>query len=124
MDRHRRLTIFKGGEILGAGHRNRGITRDHFLHQAAHRFEAQRQRDHIQQQHFAVRLVTHQNIRLNRRANSDDFIRVDRSQRWTTEKFAYSFTHQRHASRTAHHHHFQHFISFYARIFQRATTSQ
>ena len=32
------------------------------------------------------------NIRLNRRANSDDFIRVDGSQRWTTEKFAYPFT--------------------------------
>ena len=55
---------------------------------------------------------------------SDDFIRVDGSQRWTTEKFAYPFTHQRHASRTAHHHHFQHFISFYTRVFQRATTSQ
>ncbi|SPX54620.1 NAD-specific glutamate dehydrogenase [Klebsiella pneumoniae] len=32
---HRRLAIFEGGKLLRAGHRNGGITRDHFLHQAA-----------------------------------------------------------------------------------------
>ena len=36
MNGHRRLTIFEGGKLLRAGHRNGGITRDHFLHQAAH----------------------------------------------------------------------------------------
>ncbi|MNP70162.1 NAD-specific glutamate dehydrogenase [compost metagenome] len=39
VDGHRRLTVFEGGELLRARHRNSGVTRDHFLDQAAHRFQ-------------------------------------------------------------------------------------
>ena len=122
MDRHRGLTIFKGGEVLRARHRNGGVTRDHFLHQATHSFQPQRQRNHVQQQHFAVRLVADEDIRLNRRANGDDLIRVDCRQRRTTKKFAHAFAHQWHTGGAADHHHFQHLLRLNARIFQCAAT--
>ena len=38
VDGHRGLAVFEGGELLRARHRNGGITRDHFLYQAAHGF--------------------------------------------------------------------------------------
>lgn len=101
--------------------RNGGITRDHFLYQTAHGFQPKRQRDNIKQQQFAVRFVADQNIRLNRRANGDDFVRVNRGQRGTAKKFANALTHQRHAGGAADHYHFQHLLRFNAGVFQRAT---
>ena len=77
MDRHRRLTIFKGGKFLRPRHRDHGITRDNFFGQATHGFNAQRQRDHIQQQGFIIGLIANQYIGLNRRANSNDLIRIN-----------------------------------------------
>ncbi len=77
MDRHRGLAVFEGGEILRARHRDSGVARNDFFHQAAHRFQPKREWNHVQQQHFAVRLVADQNIGLNRCANSDHFIRVN-----------------------------------------------
>ncbi|MNV73782.1 NAD-specific glutamate dehydrogenase [compost metagenome] len=97
MDRHRSLAIFESGELLRARHGNGGVTGDHFLDQATHGFQPQRERNHIEQQHFAVRLVTDQNIRLNRGPNRHHFIRVVGGERRAAKEFAHAFTHQRYA---------------------------
>ncbi len=75
MDRHRRLTIFKGGEILARATGIvvlRGIT----FSTRPPTFRGPATVGSHQAAAFRCLAVTHQNIRLNRRANSDDFIRV------------------------------------------------
>ena len=52
--RHRGLAVLEGGEVLRLGDRDRAVALDDALDQAAHRLEAQRQRDHVEQQQLAV----------------------------------------------------------------------
>ena len=49
MQRHRRLAILEGGELLSPRYRYSGIAGDDLLHQAAHGLKPQGQGDHIQQ---------------------------------------------------------------------------
>ncbi len=50
VDRHRRLAVLERRELLRARDRNRRIARDDLLGEAAHRLDAERQRDHVEQQ--------------------------------------------------------------------------
>ena len=55
VDRHRGLAVLEGGELLRARHRDRRVARDDLLDQAAHRLEAERQRNHVEQQPVVAR---------------------------------------------------------------------
>ena len=124
MDRHGRLAVFVSGEILGAGDGDGGVARNHLLHQTAHGFQPQGQRNHIEQQQFAaIALVASQGIGLNRGPNGHHLIRVDFRQWLTTEGFGNSFTNTRNAGRTADHDHRVHVFELNAGIAHRAAAS-
>ena len=80
--------------------RDRRIALDQRGRHAAQRFDAQRQRRHVQQEH--VLYIAAKHAGLNRRANADDFIRVDTLVRLATEEFLDRLLNGRHAGHTAH----------------------
>jgi hypothetical protein len=87
--RQRGLAVLEGGELLRARARNRRIARDDLLDQAAHRLDAQRQRDHVQQQPVVARgAVAGQQIGLDRGAERDHLVGVDVGVRDGLEEFA------------------------------------
>ena len=92
-----------------ARHGYRAVARNHALHQAAHGFEAERQRDHIQQQPvFARRPVAGQQVRLQRGAQRDHLIGIQVGQRRRAEHLAHGRADHGHARGPAHHHHAAH----------------
>ncbi|MNZ48798.1 NAD-specific glutamate dehydrogenase [compost metagenome] len=122
VDRHGRLAVFIGGEVLGASDGDGGVARNHLLHQAAHGFQAQGQRNHVEQQQFAtIALVTGQGISLDRSTDGDHLIRVDFSQGLATEGFGDSFANARYASRTTDHDHGVHVFQLDTGITHRTT---
>ena len=60
--------------ILAGACRNRGVARNDLRHHAAHRFDAERQRRDVEQQHVA--LAAGKNVGLNGSAERDDFVRI------------------------------------------------
>ena len=119
MNGHGGLTVLEGGKFLRPGHRYGGVARNNLLHQATHGFQPQRQRNHVQQQHVAVRLVADQHIGLNGGTDGHDFVGIQAGQRFTRKKLANPASHQRHPGRATDHHHFPHFIGGHTGIFQR-----
>ncbi|MNJ47825.1 NAD-specific glutamate dehydrogenase [compost metagenome] len=106
MDHHRRLAVFIGGELLGTGDRDGGVARNHLLHQPAHGFKPQGQRDHIKQQQFAtIAAVAGQGIGLDRGTDGDHLIRIDFGQRGAAKQGTDRLTHARNAGRTTDHDH-------------------
>ncbi|MNO93231.1 NAD-specific glutamate dehydrogenase [compost metagenome] len=106
VDHHGRLAIFIGSEFLGTRHRNGGVARNHFLHQATHGLKAQGQRDDIEQQQLATfAAVASQGVGLDGSTDGHHLVRVDRGQRGAAEQTADSVTYAGYAGRTAHHHH-------------------
>ena len=74
VDEHVALTVHRGREQLARLERNRGVARDQNIHQAAKRFEAKRQRRHVQQQNIFK--TAGQNLRLDRRAERHGLVRI------------------------------------------------
>ncbi|OPF36239.1 NAD-specific glutamate dehydrogenase [Pseudomonas aeruginosa P49] len=105
VDHHGRLAVLVGGELLGARHRDGGIARNHLLHQPAHGFQAERQRNDVQQQQFLAALVAGQGIGLDGRADGDHLVRIDIGQRLAAEQLANRRAHTGHAGRATDHHH-------------------
>ena len=105
METHRGLAVFVSGEILAARGGNGGIARNYFFYQAAHGLDAERERNHIQQQHFIVALIARQHIGLNRRAERDHFIRIEIGQRLLLEERCHRLLYVRHARGAADHDH-------------------
>ena len=77
VDQHGGLPVLIGGEFLGTTDGYGCVSTDDLFGQPAHGFQPQRQRQHIQQQHFVVRFVTDQDIGLDRGANGNHLIRVN-----------------------------------------------
>ncbi len=88
VDRHRRLAVLEGREVLRARDRNRRIARDDLLGQTAHRLDAERQRNHVEQQPVVAvaATVAGEQIGLDRRAERDDLIRVEIDERRLAEE--------------------------------------
>ena len=104
MNHHGRLTIFIGGEVLRARHRNRGVARNNLFHQATHGLQTKGQRNHIKQKQLAaIALVAGQGISLDRSTNGNHLIRVDIGQGLATKHLSDRFTHTRYTGRTTHH---------------------
>jgi len=109
MDGHGRLAILEGGELLRLGHRNGGIALDDAFDQAAHGFDAQRQRDHVEQQQLALARIAGQSVGLDGGTQSHHLVRVEVGQRRPPRIGRHRTPHRRHARRTAHQHDALHF---------------
>ena len=116
LDGHRRLIVFSSREGLRKTRWDGGVFRDHFGHHAAHGFNTQRQRRHIQEQD--IRTATAQNLTLNRRANSNSFIRVHIFAWLFAKELFYFLLHFRHARHTANQDHIVDVGGCQARVFQ------
>ena len=105
VDVHRRLVVFSGGEDFRLAHRDGRVALDELGHDTAQRLHAQRQRRHVEQHdvfHFAG-----QHACLDRRADGDDFIRIDRLVRFfAAGEATHQRLHRRDARRSADEDHF------------------
>ena len=99
------LTILVSGEVLGHGRGNGLVARNDALYQAAHGFNAQGQRNDIEQEQIAGRVIACQLIGLNGGAQGHHFIGVQIVQRWLAKESGHGFLHLGHARRPAHHDH-------------------
>ena len=99
------LAILVGSEVL----RHRGgdglVARHDTFNQAAHGFDAERQRNHVEQQDVVVGRVACQLLRLNRRAQSHDFVRVQVVQWLLAKESGNGTLHLRHTGGASDHHH-------------------
>jgi hypothetical protein len=106
VEAHRRLAVLEGGELLRLGDRNGGVARDHLLGQAAHRLQAERERDHVEQQPVVgAGAVAGQHVGLHGGAQRDHLVRVEVGQRLLLEVLGHGALHLRHARGAADHHH-------------------
>ena len=103
MHAHRGLAILERREFLSARGGDGRIARDDLFGQAAHRFQAQRQGNHIEQQPVVTGTVSRQHIGLRRSANCNDLVRIEVGQRGLLEEIGHSMTHTGHPGRSAHH---------------------
>ena len=94
-DRHRRLVVVGGREDLRLLRRDGRVPIDQAREHAAQRLDAKRQRGHVEQ--HDVLHVPLQNAALDRRADGDDFIRVDALVRLLAEEGLHGFLNFRHA---------------------------
>ena len=99
LDRHGTLIVVSGRIHLRVLGRDRRVFLDHLGHHATQRFDAQRQRRHVQQQH--VLAVARQNLTLNRGADSYGFVRIHVAARFLAEEFLDLLLHHRHTRHTA-----------------------
>ncbi len=120
MDRQRGLAVFVGGEILCLGRGNGLVASHNALHQAAHGFDAQRQRNHIQQQQVARGAVACQLVGLNGGAQRHNLVRVQVGQRLLAKELRHRALHLGHAGRATHHHHTLHLVTREVGVAQRA----
>ena len=101
MDRHRGLTVLERREVLGAGHRNRGVLRDHLLNETAHRLKTKRKRSDIEKEEIVFHFVASELIRLDRGADRHHLIGIDAGERLFPKVVADQTRHHRHAGRAA-----------------------
>ncbi|EKJ94259.1 putative NAD-specific glutamate dehydrogenase [Bradyrhizobium lupini HPC(L)] len=95
-DGHGRLVVFGGREGLALLRRDRRVAIDQTREDATQRFDAERQRGHVEQQN--VLDVALQNASLNGRAHGNNFIRVHALMRLLAEQLLDDFLHLRHAA--------------------------
>ena len=98
-----RLAVGRRREHLALARRNRRVARNQRRHHAAERFDAERQRRHVEQQQ--VLHVAREHAGLDRRADRDDFVRVDALVRLLAEQLLDDLLHARNARRAADEHH-------------------
>ncbi|EIM97742.1 NAD-specific glutamate dehydrogenase [Paraburkholderia hospita] len=106
VNRHRRLAVLEGREFLRACDGNGRVARDDLLGEAAHRFDAERQRNHVEQQPVVAvgAAVAREQVGLDRRAERDDLIWIEIGQRRLAEKVFDRAADHRHARRAADEH--------------------
>ena len=95
VDLHGRLHVLGGGEHLGTPRRNRGVALDQLRHHAALGLDAERQRCDVEQQD--VLDVAAQHPGLDRRADGDDLVGVDRLVRLLAGERVHQILHGGHA---------------------------
>ena len=124
MDGQGSLSVLVGGEVLRLGGGDGLVARDDALHQAAHGLDAQRQRNHIQQQQVTCGVVTCQLVGLDGGAQGHHFVRVQIGQRLLAEELCHGPLHLRHAGGAAHHDHALHLVARQMRIAQGTAHSR
>ncbi len=111
-DGHGRLVVVGGGIDLALLGRDRGVAIDHAGEHAAQRFDAQRKRGHVEQQH--VLHVALQHAGLDGGAHGHHFIRVHAGVGLLAEQFLHELAHARHAGHAADQDHFIQIASLHA----------
>ena len=101
-DLDRRLVVRGGGEGLALSARDRRVPRDHRRQHAAERLDAERQRGHVEQLDVGRR-AEEQLRALDRRADRDDFVRVDAPVPFLAEDLLHQLLHARHSRHAADH---------------------
>ena len=119
MQRQRGLAVLVGGEVLRHGGRNGLVARDDALDQTAHGFDAQRQRNHIEQQQFTRLVVARQLVGLDGRPQRHDFIGVEVVQWRLPKEIGHGLLNLRHAGGAPHHDHALHIVFGQLGIAQR-----
>mmetsp|Transcript_21951 Transcript_21951/g.86050 ORF Transcript_21951/g.86050 Transcript_21951/m.86050 type:complete len:536 (+) Transcript_21951:2893-4500(+) len=104
MHRERRLPVLEGREVLGLGDGDGRVALDDTLDQATHGLQAERQRDHIQQQDLAIGGVARELVGLDGSADRHDLVRIQVGQHLAAEQLAHGSSHNRHARGATHHH--------------------
>ena len=121
MDLHVGLTVDGRGIGLRLLGRNRGVAANHLGHHATEGLNAQGQRSDVQQQD--VLNLTGQNTTLNRSADGDDFIGVDRLVGVLAgDALDQLVKHWRDAGGTTHHHDFIQFTGGELGVLERCST--
>ncbi|MDG5974048.1 NAD-specific glutamate dehydrogenase, partial [Hydrogenophaga taeniospiralis CCUG 15921] len=105
VQRQRGLAVLVSGEILRQRGRDGAVARHDALDQPAHGFDAERERDHVEQQQIAIAAVARERIGLDGRAQRHHLVRIQIGQRRLAEELAHRAADHRHAGGTAHHHH-------------------
>ncbi|MDT4845154.1 NAD-specific glutamate dehydrogenase [compost metagenome] len=105
MQRQRSLPVLVGGEILRQRGGNGAVARHDALDQTAHRFDTERERNHVEQQQVAVTAVAGECVGLDGCAQRHHLVRIQVGQWLLAEELAHRATDHRHAGGTAHHHH-------------------
>jgi hypothetical protein len=109
------LVIFGSGENLLAGRRDGGVALDDFGEHATQRFETERERHNVQQEHF--RFAPQQElVALDGGTYCDDFIRVNAFVSFFPEDFPHQLLDARHSGHTADEHHFVNVAGFQTSI--------
>jgi len=100
------LTSFEGGELLRASGGHGGVARNDLLDQAAHGFQPQRERAHVEQQQAGVAhgAVAGQLVGLDGRTQGHGLVGVDVGQRLAAEEIAHRTPHLGHAGGATHQH--------------------
>ena len=89
------LILDAGGEKFLRAGGNGGVARDDFGDHAAHRFDAERERSDVEQQH--VFHAAFENVRLHGGAERDHFIGIQLAMRAAAKIIAHGFAHKRNA---------------------------
>ena len=114
---HRRLVVVRSAERLRLLGGNRRVARNQHGGHAAKRFNAERERAHVEKQH--VLLLAREHCALNGRAHGYDFIRVHTLVRLLAEERLHHFLHLRNTRRATHEEHFVHFRRLHASVGER-----
>lgn len=94
------------------------VARDDALRQAAHGLHAQRQRNHVQQQQIAGRIVAGQLVGLDGGAQRHHLVGVEIRQRLAAEEIGHRLAHLGHARGAPHHDHALDLVAGQSGIFQ------
>ena len=98
-DRYRILIVLGGGECLALLGRNRRVPIDQAREHPAERFDAQRQRGHVEQQHILD--VALENAGLNGGADGDHLVRIDAPMRFPSEEVLHRLDYLGHTGHAA-----------------------
>ena len=106
MDRHGRLAVAEGREVLGKRHGNRTVARNDLFNKAAHGLETERKRRDVEQQPVVVaRGVACKLVGLHRSADRHDLVGIDVVKRGEAEELLDGRADAGHARRATDEHH-------------------
>ena len=116
LDFNRRLAVRRRREDLALAGRNRRVALNQLGEHAAQRFDAERQRRHVEQQH--VLHFAAQHAALHRRAHRHHFIGIHALVRLFAEQVADHLLHLRNTRRTAYENYLVDVLRRHARVLQ------
>src|SRR5207248_540830 len=120
MEAHARLPILERGEFLRTRGRDGAVARNDLLDEPAHRFDAERKRDDVEEQPvLALRLVAGKHVRLHGGAQRHYLVRVEVVERIALEELRHCALDLRHARGAADHHHALDVADAQSRLAQR-----
>ena len=121
MEIEARLVVGVRGERLARARRDRRVAREDLLGDAAHRLDAEREREHVEQEDLALAIVrAREDVGLDRRAERDHLVRVDVAERLLAEELRDVLPDVGHARRAAHEDHPVELLRLEARVAERA----